>query len=185
MSSPCCVETMQHDAAGYPRFSEGELNTERPESEGLTPRAPAVAGEQPAAGQTDEPGDESVGPVVSTTGHRQALRDIRRELSAEELANPGVQKLLLDSLDRADDECEVLRAYIPRYHEADKRAAVLEERLWTNKTVEIQFAVGLAIGSAIMGFTPSLWDGTYKGPLALAIGVVLFIGSIVARIVKR
>ena len=44
-----------------------------------------------------------------------------------DLKSPGVQKMLLDELERADAECEGLQSYASRFHDADKRAAVLEE----------------------------------------------------------
>src|SRR5579862_4205230 len=75
--------------------------------------------------------------TVSTSGKRQAFRDIRRQLQETELGNPGVQKLLLDELETAESECEVLQGYVDRYHEADKKAAILEERLKTHTALEI------------------------------------------------
>lgn len=123
--------------------------------------------------------------TVAPTGRRQAFRDIRRQLQEAELASPGVQKLLLEDLERAESECDVLQGYVERYHQADKRAAVLEERLRTHTAVEILFGVGISVGSAIIGFVPSLWDASAKGPVALALGVLLVGGASIARIVKR
>jgi len=123
--------------------------------------------------------------TVATTGKRQAFRDIRRQLQEAELTNPGVQRLLLEELERADTECEILQGYVQRYYEADKRAAVLEERLRSQTAFEVLFGVGVSLGSAIIGLSPSLWDVTSKGPIALAVGIVLVARSTVARIVKR
>src|SRR5258708_6140348 len=67
--------------------------------------------------------------ATETTGRRQVFRDIRRQLEEGDLASKGVQKLLLNELETSEGDCEALRAYVERFHEADKRAAVLDERL--------------------------------------------------------
>ena len=59
----------------------------------------------------------------TASGRIQAFRDIRRELEQADLSNPGVQKLLLDWLDRSMAECEDLASYKERFHDADKQSA--------------------------------------------------------------
>ncbi len=71
-----------------------------------------------------------------------------------------------------------------RFHEADKRAAVLEERGRTQTTIEILFGVGVGLGGAIMGVAPAFWNNQPAGWLALVLGVFLIAGSTVARIKK-
>jgi hypothetical protein len=128
----------------------------------------------------------SAGPVtVAPTGKRQAFRDIRRQLQDADMTNPAILKLLLDDLDRSEMECAVLEGYVDRFHHADKRAAVLEEKVRTNTAIEIFFAVGLGVGCAIIGLVPSFWDHTSKGPLALVVGFVLLVGSAIGRMVKQ
>jgi hypothetical protein len=108
----------------------------------------------------------------------------RETLFRLSLASKGVQKLLLNELETSEGDCEALRAYVERYHESDKRAAVLEERLKTNTGTEIMFSIGLVVGGALIGWAPTLWDGSSKGPIALAIGVILVAGSGIAKAVK-
>jgi hypothetical protein len=98
-----------------------------------------------------------------------------------------VQKLLLAELEEAQAECEVITAYVGRFHEADKRAAVLEERLNRDTALEIGFGVGLSAGGAIIGLAPLFWSASEqpKGWLALIIGVLLVVGATVMRVVKR
>ncbi|MEK6408820.1 MAG: hypothetical protein AABN34_18005 [Acidobacteriota bacterium] len=122
---------------------------------------------------------------VAPTGRRQALRDIRRELTDEELSSPGVQKLLLDDLERAESESEVLRSYVDRFHESDKRAAILEVQLRGSNAFEILFGTGIGLGGAIMGLAPLFWSDQPKGALALALGMLLAIGSIIGRVIRR
>jgi hypothetical protein len=133
----------------------------------------------------DAVAEAAVSPTVATTGKRQAFRNIRRQIEEADLGNPGVQRLLLNMVEEGDARCDFLESYVDRYHEVDKRAAVLNEKLRTQAAVEIFFGVGVSVGSAIIGFVPSLWDQTSKGPIALSVGIVLIAGSIAARIVKR
>jgi hypothetical protein len=121
--------------------------------------------------------------VVSS--RRQAFRDIRRQLSDDDLASPGVQKLLLDDLEQAEEQCEIFSAYIERFHEADKRAAILEERVRTQTALEVAFGVGVGLGCAILGLAPLFWTDQPKGWLAIGIGALLTIGASIARVVKR
>jgi hypothetical protein len=123
--------------------------------------------------------------TVAAFGKRQSLRAIRRELQEGELTNPGVQRLILEDLETAERECEALGEYVERFHEADKRAAVLEEKLRTNTALEILFAVGIGMGFVILGLAPYFWDATLRGPAALCVGAVLIVGSVVGRVVKR
>ena len=124
--------------------------------------------------------------TAPAAGRGAALRDIRRQLTEDELASPGVQKLLLENLDRAEGKCDDLQLYVDRFHEADKRSAVLEEKLKTNTALEILFAGGLAMGSAIIGLAPIMWDATsLKGSITLIVGLMLVIVSVVARVRKQ
>ena len=123
--------------------------------------------------------------ATSTSGRRQVFSDIRRQLAEEDLASKGVQKLLLSELETSEGECEALRAYIERFHEADKRAAVFEERLKTSTATEIMFSVGLVAGGGLIGWAPALWDKSSKGPIALSLGIVLIAGSAIAKALKK
>lgn len=125
------------------------------------------------------------GPQVAPSGRRQALRDLRRQLSDEELSHPGVQKLILDELERADAECEILRAYEDRFHDADKRAAILEEKLRRQSAFDILFSVMVGLGGAILGLAPLFWSDQPKGWLALLLGLALILGSTAGKVAKR
>ena len=141
--------------------------------------APSPQGEELA--QSLSPAPE---PTPSTS-RRQALRQIRRELTDSELSSPGVQKLILDDLERAENECDVLSAYVTRFHDADKRAAVLEEKLHTNRAIDIAFGVGLTIGGTLIGLASSLWDKQPYGYLSLVIGLFLALGAAGVRSAKQ
>jgi len=123
--------------------------------------------------------------ATPSTGKRQALRDLRRELTDSDLASSGVQKMLLHAVDAADAECEVLTGYRTRFHEADKRAAVLEEKLRTQTAIEVAFGVGLGLGCAIIGLTPLFWTEQPLGYITLGIGLLLALGASIVRVIKR
>ena len=124
-------------------------------------------------------------PSVAPTGKRQAFRDLRRQLTDDELSGPGVQKLILDELEQSEAECEVLQGYIQRYHEADKRAAVLEERTKTARVIEILHGAMLALGGAIIGLTPVFWPNRLLTFLTLSLGSLLVLLAVIARILKQ
>jgi hypothetical protein len=68
-------------------------------------------------------------------------------------------------LERAEYDCDNAEGYRDQFHQADKRAAVLEEKLKPQTALEIR---GAAIGVA-----PSIWKIGFQGPIALALGLVL------------
>jgi len=149
--------------------SSGDAATEAPRDRpATTPQAPA----------------EAAATTVAPTGRRQAFRDIRRQLTDADLVTPGVQKLVLDELERADSECEQLRGYLERYYEAEKRAAILEEKLKPSRAIDLFFGVGVGIGSAIMGLAPTFWSTQPQGLLCLALGAALIIGATIGKFLK-
>lgn len=124
--------------------------------------------------------------AVPASGRRAAFRDVRRQLTDEELKNPGVQKLLLDMLQEADDEREGLRPYVDRFYSADKTAAVLREEVKTLTAIEVFFGVGVGLGGAIIGLSPFFWGTKPEyGLITGIVGLGLMIGSTIGRVVKK
>jgi len=116
-------------------------------------------------------------------GRRLALSELRRTLTEEELKNPGALKLILDELERVDNECETLKGYVDRFHYADKQAAVLQEKQKSITSIEIAYGIGMALGGAIIGLAPTFGTKESQTQLyvALVIGVVLIIGALLMR----
>jgi len=124
--------------------------------------------------------------AVPASGRRAAFRDVRRQLTDEELKSPGVQKLILDMLQEADDEREGLRSYVDRFHDADKTAAVLREEVRTHTAIEVFFGVGVGLGGAIIGLAPFLWSAKPEyGVITGIVGLGLMVGSTIGRVVKK
>jgi len=115
---------------------------------------------------------------------RRALASARRELNEAELASPAVQKLLLDDIDRLEEENTELRGYRSRFHEADKRAAILEQKGRTAVSREIIVLGCITVGGAALGYAPAIWKSPPTGHLCLIFGVVLILCGVAAKAVR-
>jgi hypothetical protein len=140
------------------------------------PGAPEVPTAQEQAKGADSPRPAVIDTPTPTTG-RAAFRGINRQLNDADLTNPAVGRLLLDAWDTAEERCRDLTPYVERFHEADKRAAVLAEKARTAVAVDVAFGVVIGIGTAILGTKPDFWLG--------AVGALLVIGGIAVRVIKR
>ena len=95
-------------------------------------------------------------------------------------------KWLLSTLEESDERCARLSEFEDRFHDADKRAAILEEKLRTDRTLEACVGVGFALGGAIVGLTPFFWEfDMLYGIVTLAVGVLLIAGALVVRVMKK
>jgi hypothetical protein len=45
--------------------------------------------------------------------------------------------------------------------------------------------VGVGLGGAVMGLSPFFWTNRLQGILALVLGVLLILGSVIARVLRR
>lgn len=126
-------------------------------------------------------------PVTTTSvpKGRQSLARVRRELSEEELSSPAVQRLLVEEIERLERQAVELTEYRERFHLADKRASILEERAKRSLSGEIIFGVCLCVGAAVLGYAPTLWSSQPSGWMAVALGAFLVIGGIISRAVQR
>jgi hypothetical protein len=121
---------------------------------------------------------EQAEPVTPLTGTRPSFRDLRRQLSDSELAQSGVQKLLIEDFERAEKECLALPIYIEKYHERDKEVTRLTAKLNVNIALEVSTGIGIAGGSAIISLAPYFWKpDTTKGVIALCLGLFFLLGS--------
>ena len=132
-----------------------------------------------------EPEDTGEGFPISSHKGRRAFTNVRRELSDEELSSPAIQRMLIDDIERLEEEKYDLSEYQEKYHEADKNAAILEEKLKSSVTQEIVFGVCLTVGAASLGYAPSVWDNQPTGWISIAFGAFLIIGGIASKVVKR
>lgn len=116
---------------------------------------------------------------------RRSLAKMRRELTDDELNSSGVQKIIMDDVDRLESEKSELQPYIEKFHDADKENAVLKQKIQTNLATEITFGILLTIGSAAIGYSPNLASIPTAENLVLYAGIVLIIAGIVSRAVVK
>ena len=131
-----------------------------------------------------EPPDGEEGVRRSGKG-RQAVRKLRRELSEEELSNPGTLRMILDQHDELLQENDELRRIRERFHVCEKEAAVLRERLNKSNAQDIVLGAALVGGSLILGYLPSLWSTQPNGWIAMVVGAIFVVGRVVARLRLR
>ena len=133
------------------------------------------------------PEDPGGGTSSSTRKGRSVFRNVRRELTEDELSNPAVKRMLLGDIERLEDENSALKNFENRYHEADKETAVLKEKLKNSNSGEILSSVCLMVGSALLGLAPAVIGSseTSFGWVGLAFAVVLITGGVFSKVMKR
>ncbi|WP_157633639.1 hypothetical protein [Thioflavicoccus mobilis] len=134
--------------------------------------------------QEPDAGEGAVTQVTSKKG-RQSFRQVRRELTEDELSSPAAQRLILDELDRLEEENLELKKTRNKFHEVDKRASVLDEKLKKHTALDILSSASLASGSLALGYAPKVWvTGTATGPIFLVIGIVMIAAGIWSKAVR-
>jgi hypothetical protein len=108
---------------------------------------------------------------------RRSLAKLRRDLTDDDLASPGARKLLVDEIDYLSEDNEKLTEYREKFFEADKRTAVLEERLHKNKVQEGMSVICVAVGGLLLGLIPSMPPTQSYTWLWIVIGGVLILGG--------
>jgi len=118
------------------------------------------------------------------------------DLTEEEFKNPAVAKLLYQEIVRLDAELASAKPLAKSCADAEKTAAVLQERLngqsatnaerEKNRTLgDVSLGGGMGIGCLILGLTPSL--SLKAGPTAglCVVGVLIICWGLFFRIVKK
>jgi hypothetical protein len=143
----------------------------------------------PQSAKDQEVGSRPAAAPSESKKLRKALSQARRVLTEEELSTPGAQKMLLDELDRLEEENGQLILIRDRFHDTDKNCAVLEQKLKQGQkdalSTDIIFTGSMTVGALVLGFLPSLFPlGAAYFVTAAVIGVVLMVIRIAAKIVK-
>ena len=76
-----------------------------------------------------------------------------------------------------------LAKYPKLFHEADKKAAVLEEKNRFRISQEIISLACVTVGGVVLGWVPSFWNSQHSLSL-LAVGVVLVLCGVLAKFIK-
>jgi|ERR1017187_2057469 septal ring factor EnvC (AmiA/AmiB activator) len=132
-----------------------------------------------------QPDDTGAKPVAEQLPKvRKALSRLKRELSDEELATPGVQKMLVEELERVEDENNDLKNFREKFNTADKDLAVANQKLKGWQSMEIISTGCIAVGAAALVYVPEAWKTQPNGWIALIFGGVLTVIGIVAKAIR-
>jgi hypothetical protein len=140
------------------------------------------------AAQTEQrdtpPPAAEAAPVVASTARRQIFENITHALSDDELTNRAAVKLIIDRMTTAEAQRDEFKQFERLYYAADKKVGIQEEKLRTNKMVEIYFGTGLTLGAATAGFAPLFWDKDHKlaGIVCICYGAIQIVSSVLVRI---
>lgn len=118
-----------------------------------------------------------------TKGKRRSFHNLRRELSEDELSSPGVQKMVMDELDRLDGELGEAKRDSAALTTANLKVARLEERLKVHRAWEIISTICIALGPLFIGLAYSNWKAELAIPTAFGGGLLLLLG-VIAKLVK-
>lgn len=118
------------------------------------------------------------------TSGRKSFASLRRELNEEELLSPAVQRMLIDEIERLDIERDELYSFRTKFHESDKRAAILDERFKGKISIEIIHIACITVGAAALGYAPSIWQTQPTAWMTAVFGVVLIVAALAAKAVK-
>ena len=116
---------------------------------------------------------------------RKPYSKLATELSDDDLASPGVQKMLLAEISRLESVVHSGEEAKENYHTIDKECAVLKEKSKTFVFSEIIYSLSLTLGAAIIGFTPSLKSDSFPTYIITVIGGLLVVGAVLAKVVKK
>ena len=111
---------------------------------------------------------------------------LRTELTDEDLASSGVQKMLLAEITRLESEVISTSNYQDKFYKADKESAILIEKQKTFVLVEVLYSTSLTLGAVLLGFSPSVKMNEVIQPWMIGgIGILLIIGAIVTKVFKK
>ena len=134
--------------------------------------------------EPQEAGEGAPQVVAKGTSGRKSFPKLRRELSDEELSSPAVQRMLIDEIERLDTERGELASFRTKFHDSDKRAAILEERFKGKISIEIIHVACITVGAAALGYAPSIWQTQPTAWMTAIFGVVLIVAGLAAKAVK-
>jgi hypothetical protein len=128
--------------------------------------------------------DSSLPALKAKTGRRSFAR-LKREMTDIELSNPAVQKMMMDELDRMDEEREALLLYRDKHAEVDKENAVLKEKMKPKVAADVFFGGCTCVGSIFIGLAPSAWAIGVIGQICAGAGALLVAVGIAAKVTLK
>ena len=134
--------------------------------------------------ETEEP--EPMGAVVArpTKTKRKSFDGIRRKLTTNELKSSGVHKMLMDDLDRLEEELKAARDFEEKFHASDKAQAILQEKFKVYSAVEVLSTASLTGGGLILGYVSNIWANQPTAGNLLVVGLLLLFAGLSAKVFK-
>lgn len=111
---------------------------------------------------------------------RKAYRNLKRGLSKKELASSGVQKMMLEDIERLMVENQNLQEFQSKYYQAETKRQVLEQKLTIHWSHEAIYTLCVIAGGALFTHGLNLSAGNTKY-VFLGFGVLLVISGILSR----
>ncbi|MBE0564911.1 MAG: hypothetical protein IH621_03070 [Krumholzibacteria bacterium] len=121
---------------------------------------------------------------VKSRARRRSLAKLPRELGEVDLKSPAVQKLLIDEIERLENELESISPYRTMYHEMDKQVEVLKEKFKIKISIEVLQTGCITIGAAAIGYSPAVTAGYPTSTVILIFGAVLVSAGLLAKAVR-
>ena len=130
--------------------------------------------ENPEAPKTDESASES-------KRSRSPYAQLPFDLTTDEMAQSGTQKMLLGEVERLSADESELKDCKKRLHQVEVSCAVLRSKFKQYTALEILYTMSVAAAFAVFGYLPSVspWKNIHY--VALAIGIALVGVAIVAK----
>lgn len=123
--------------------------------------------------------------ITNSKSKRGAYKQLKRDLDEEELNSKGTQKLLLNDLDRLEEEVLELKIFRDRFYETDKNYNVTKEQLRSLTSKDVFYTIVISIGGTIIGLSPSIWSSNLQIAICVLIaGILLIIGSLISKFRK-
>ena len=135
---------------------------------------------------TEEPvreGEQNEAPKQKKS-QRRSFEKVRRNLTDEELLSTGVQKMMLDELDRLEGGEAELRSTAKSLSETTTALAVANEKLKQRHAFDVLSTGTVAVGSLIFGAAFSINDNNKLFGILIVFSVVLVGVGIAAKVVR-
>jgi hypothetical protein len=137
---------------------------------------------------TEEPRAGDGGPAddghLQPKGRRLSFGKVRRDLTEDELGSSGVQKMMLDELDRMDQSEIELKSVSEKYYVDKAALAVAQEKLKTHNAFDVLSTGSVAIGSLLFGAAFSFREGDTQFWIGISLSIVLIIIGVFAKVMR-
>ncbi|WP_130927909.1 hypothetical protein [Pseudomonas sp. Sample_14] len=129
-------------------------------------------------GQIDQASDDSDAIPVRNESpvEKRALARVERRLNDDELKGPGVQKMILDRLDVAEEQILILEKFRSDYYEVKSSLAVAESSLKRMASLDTVQSTMLGVGCLVLGYLPTAW-GNWPLTFIVVIGGTALVGG--------